>query len=330
MNSNSKKTASLLIITALGLFLFWSLIGFLTAFLSATIIYILFRPFMKYLTLRKNRNKTWASVLILLISFITILVPIWSLYSLLSSKIHYAIANSNALIGGLKQMDVLLFQKTGFSVLSEDMMQKMQALASNIIPQLLGATAAAMGTIGMMYFILYYLLKNQGEVEKILIDFLPFDSTHALQFSSELEMAVFSNVLGAPLLAILQGLTAGLIFWSFGLDQPWFWGTIAGFMSFIPLVGTALIWIPAGVNQYFNGENWQGIGIIICGALIITNIDNVFRFMLQKKFADVHPLVTVLGVIIGIQWFGLTGIIFGPLLISYFLLMIKMYKEENI
>ena len=267
---------------------------------------------------------------ILLISFITILVPIWSLYSLLSSKIHYAIANSNALIGGLKQMDVLLFQKTGFSVLSEDMMQKMQALASNIIPQLLGATAAAMGTIGMMYFILYYLLKNQGEVEKILIDFLPFDSTHALQFSSELEMAVFSNVLGAPLLAILQGLTAGLIFWSFGLDQPWFWGTIAGFMSFIPLVGTALIWIPAGVNQYFNGENWQGIGIIICGALIITNIDNVFRFMLQKKFADVHPLVTVLGVIIGIQWFGLTGIIFGPLLISYFLLMIKMYKEENI
>jgi predicted PurR-regulated permease PerM len=139
---------------------------------------------------------------------------------------------------------------------------------------------------------------------------------------------VNSNVLGAPVLAVVQGAAAGLLYWGFGMDEPWFWGIITGFFSFIPLIGTSLIWIPAGIYMLINGETWQGAGIIICGSVIITNIDNVFRFWLQKKFADIHPMVTVLGVIIGINWFGLPGVVFGPLLISYFLLMLKMYKEE--
>ena len=134
--------------------------------------------------------------------------------------------------------------------------------------------------------------------------------------------------MGAPLLAILQGICAGLGFWIFGLDEPWFWGVICGFMSFLPVVGTAMVWIPAGIYMLTANTSWQGSGILIYGAIVITNIDNVFRFWLQKKFADVHPLVTVLGVIIGLNWFGIPGIVFGPLLLSYFLLMVKIYKEE--
>jgi predicted PurR-regulated permease PerM len=99
-------------------------------------------------------------------------------------------------------------------------------------------------------------------------------------------------------------------------------------MSFLPVVGTAMVWIPAGIYIITAKTNWQGSGILIYGAVVITNIDNVFRFWLQKKFADVHPLVTVLGVIIGLNWFGIPGIVFGPLALSYFLLMVKMYKEE--
>ncbi len=328
MNNNQNRIVTLLIITLLGIFLFWSLIGFLTSFLSATILYVLARPFLKYLTVSKNWNKTLAVVLILFISFITILLPFWSLYSLLATKINYAIVHSNDLMDGLKRMDTFILSQTGFSVLSHDMIEKFQEFASNVIPQILGATADALATIGMMYFILYYLLKNQGVIEKTLIEFLPFEPSHSQQFSDELEMSVFSNVLGAPLLAILQGLVAGTIYWICGLEQPWFWGTITGFMSFIPLVGTALVWIPAGIYQYANNAHWEGIAIMICGTLIITNIDNVFRFALQKKFANVHPVVTVLGVIFGLQWFGISGIVFGPLLISYFILMVKMYKVE--
>lgn len=328
MNNNQNRISILLIITLLGVFLFWSLIGFLTSFLSATILYVLARPFLKYLTDKKKWNKTLAVILILFISFITILIPFWTLYGLLASKINYAIVHSNELMEGLKKMDAFILSQTGFSVFSHEMALKLQEFASNVIPQILGATADALATIGMMYFILYYLLKNRGLIEKTLIELLPFESAHSQQFSDELEMSVFSNALGAPLLAILQGLVAGTIYWICGLDEPWFWGTITGFMSFIPLVGTALVWIPAGIYQYANDAPTQGIAILICGVLIITNIDNVFRFALQKKFANVHPVITVLGVIVGLKWFGIAGIVFGPLLISYLILMIKMYRVE--
>jgi predicted PurR-regulated permease PerM len=74
-------------------------------------------------------------------------------------------------------------------------------------------------------------------------------------------------------------------------------------------------------------QNWQGMGLLTYGVIVISNVDNVFRFVLQKKFANVHPLITVFGVIIGIQLFGLPGFIFGPLLISYFILGVKIYQS---
>jgi predicted PurR-regulated permease PerM len=73
---------------------------------------------------------------------------------------------------------------------------------------------------------------------------------------------------------------------------------------------------------------WQGFAIVIYGVLIISTIDNIFRFVFQSKIADVHPLITILGVIFGLKFFGVSGLIFGPLLISYFLIFIKMYQKE--
>lgn len=323
-----RRPASLIIIMALGVFLAFSLRSFLTAFLSAVILYVLMKPLIRYLVIRKRWSKTWATVVLLFLSLFLFIGPCWTLYGLLASKINYAVTHSKELIGVLRQLDDYLYSLSGFRILSDDMLKKLQEFAAAIIPQLLGATAEMLATLGMMYFILYYLLIHFGKAEKMLGELLPVAEEKGLRFSEELESAVFSNVLGAPVLAILQGFCAGLGFWFFGLEEPWFWGVITGFMSFIPMVGTAAVWIPAGIYQLVNGENWQGIGLLLFGLLVITNIDNVFRFTLQKRFADVHPLVTVLGVIVGLQYFGITGIVFGPLLISYFLLMIKMYREE--
>jgi len=78
------------------------------------------------------------------------------------------------------------------------------------------------------------------------------------------------------------------------------------------------------------GKQWQGIATLVYGIVVIGNIDNVMRFVIQKKFADVHPLITVFGVIIGLQLFGLPGLIFGPLMISYFLLGVKIYRKNYV
>ena len=96
----------------------------------------------------------------------------------------------------------------------------------------------------------------------------------------------------------------------------------------MPMIGSALIWVPAGIFKLSEGASWQGIAIILYGLLVIGTVDNVFRLVFQKKFADIHPLITILGVIVGLQLFGVPGLIFGPLLISYFILLLKIFNEE--
>lgn len=103
---------------------------------------------------------------------------------------------------------------------------------------------------------------------------------------------------------------------------------LAGFASILPIIGTGLIWLPIAIYELAQGNTWQGITLILWGILFLGTIDNVIRLLLARKIADVHPIVSVLGVIMGLQYFGITGLIFGPLIISYFIIFLKMYYME--
>jgi predicted PurR-regulated permease PerM len=76
------------------------------------------------------------------------------------------------------------------------------------------------------------------------------------------------------------------------------------------------------------GYTGKGIALMLWGGLLVGLVDNLFRFMLNKRLGDIHPLITVFGVIIGIQLFGFIGLIFGPLLISMFILLLRIYSSE--
>jgi predicted PurR-regulated permease PerM len=98
----------------------------------------------------------------------------------------------------------------------------------------------------------------------------------------------------------------------------------------LPVVGAALAYVPLALIFFANNEVGRGIFMLIYGFGVIGTVDNVFRFTLAKKIGNIHPLVTVFGVIIGLSIFGFIGLIFGPLLISLFLLLLKIYSNEFI
>ena len=165
-------------------------------------------------------------------------------------------------------------------------------------------------------------------MEAAVVLYLPFKKDKIKIFGDELVHQTFSNAVGIPLIALVQGITGFLCYWIIGLHESGFWGVITGFTSFIPVVGTAIVWVPVAVYELVLGNTWQGIFTILFGLLIMGTVDNVIRFILAKKMADVHPIITVLGVIIGLQYFGILGLIFGPLLISYFVILLKIYYVE--
>ena len=228
----------------------------------------------------------------------------------------------------LNSADAKIQAMTGYELMNQENIRKVQESAGEFITRFLGESMGILADIAVLYFLLYYFLVNTGKVENFFERYLPLskDNTSS-RLTDELETQTFSNALGGPLLALIQGIFAALGL-AFRFTGTGVLGLMTGFFSFLPVAGSMLIWLPAAIYQLSTGMIWQGIAIFAYGVLVISVVDNVFRFVFQKKFADVHPLITVIGVIVGLQLFGVPGIIFGPLLISYFLIMLRIFREE--
>ena len=143
-------------------------------------------------------------------------------------------------------------------------------------------------------------------------------------------MMVVSNAIGIPVIAFAQGLIALVGYLILGVREPFFWFGVTCIAAMLPVIGAALAYIPLTIIFFANGQNWQGVAMAIYGFGIVGTADNILRFTLLKKIGNVHPLTTVFGVIIGLKLFGFIGLIFGPLLISLFMLLLKIYSTEFI
>lgn len=268
------------------------------------------------------------AVLVIIISFFLILLPVAVLVSLLYNKISAVLTNPDLITNSLKQVDNVIQQKYHVSVISNDTLNSIKSTASDLLKVVLNKSLGFVSTIIMMYFFLYFMMINMNRMEAAVLLYLPFKKDKIILFGDELVRQTFSNSVGIPSIAVVQGLAGFLGYWIIGLPQPGFWGVITGFTSFIPVVGTGLVWVPVAAYMFVLGHTWQGVFMILYGALVMGMLDNVVRFVLAKKMADVHPIITVLGVILGLQYFGFLGLIFGPLLISYFFILLKIYYVE--
>jgi len=236
--------------------------------------------------------------------------------------------NTDAFLAPLKQLDEQLKMEYHFELLSEKNLSGIQNYFTDFISSILSQGLHLISAMGMMYFILFFMITNLNRMEAAIIFYLPFKREKIMLFANELRAQTVSNAIGVPMIALIQGGLAWLYYMWVGLPEPGFWGVLTGLSSVIPIIGAGLIWVPVSIYIMANIGLGYGIGLIAWGSLVMGVMDNVVRFVLAKKMADVHPLVTLLGVIMGLQYFGITGLIFGPLIISYFLILLKIYYQE--
>ena len=182
----------------------------------------------------------------------------------------------------------------------------------------------------MMLFVLFYMLYERSAFENAIMELLPFSRDNKRILVRESRSIIVANAVGIPLLAIIQGIFAYIGYLIFGVKAALFYAVLTAFSTIIPVVGTMIVWIPLGI--YFAlTANWVGaIGIWAYGLIVIGGSDNVARLLLQKKLADIHPLITIFGVIFGMSLFGFWGVIFGPLLISLLILFINMFRHDYV
>ncbi|WP_235917456.1 AI-2E family transporter [Hymenobacter busanensis] len=321
----------LLIASLLGLggLMLLGLAQYLTAFLGAGILFVVFRPWWLALVHRRRWNRRLVAVLLLLVTVVVLIIPFVALSTLLIDRL-VAFARRPELI-----MDVLhkLEHATGFQIIGrqnvQQILQQVARQVSSWVPSLATGTLNFLVIVGLMLFTMYYLFMQETYFLLGLRRYLPFRSDTLTELGDSLRNNVNANVLGQVVVSLVQSILTGLTLWVFAVPDPFFWGVVAFFMAFLPVLGTPLVWGPAALYQFSQGNVGQAIGILLVGLVVIINVDNLLRIVLAKRMGDIHPLVTLVGLVLGVEIFGIIGLVVGPLLVSYFLVLMEVFRREN-
>ena len=264
----------------------------------------------------------------MLLSFVGILLPVTGIVLMLGNKINNAVKNSEKVVAALKDQLVEIEDQLGYNLSSQIDVGAISGWLSDNLQSLAGGTFNIFIAIGLMYFMLYYMLTNRRELKESLFEYIPISKKNLKKIGDESHAMVRSNALGIPMVAVAQGIIALIGFFIFGIENPFFWFVIVTIGSMIPFVGTLIGILPVFILTLSNGSTFQAWGILIYGFVVVGSTDNIIRLYVLKKLDNVHPLVTLIGVIVGVPLFGFIGLIFGPLLISLFMIVMRIYKRE--
>lgn len=327
-NNYLRQIILLAVIILIGILMLQHFYIFVPGVLGAVTLYILSRNSYLYLIDKRKWRPGWTALLYILGYTVIICLPVYLAVVLLMPKLVALFNNPVPLIIALKSFASKIEATIGIQIYNpENVKTATQRIASNI-PALLSGTANFVTNLLLMFFVLYYMLINGKPMEKYLEGMLPLKSSNRDLLGKETVLMIRANAIGIPLLAIIQGFVSMLGYYIFGIADYGVWGFLTGVASLIPIVGTALVWLPLTVYLFASGQTGLGIGLGIYSLLITGNVDYVARITLLRKIGDVHPLITIFGVIIGLSMFGFLGLIFGPVLISYFVVLVKIYRNE--
>ena len=316
------------IIIVLGIVLFQQITPFLGGLLGALTIYILVRKQMMHLTIKRKMKRSTAALLITTEAVFFFLIPISLVVWMLVDKLQNLNLDPQSIIAPIEEIAGIIKSKTGYDVLGSDTISFIVSALPRIGQAVMGGISSFVVNLFVLVFVLYFMLIGGVKMEAYVNVILPFNATNTEHVIHEINMIVRSNAIGMPLLAVIQGGVAMIGYFIFGAPNALLLGFLTCFATIIPMVGTGLIWFPVAVYMALTGDWPNAIGLAAYGGIIVSQLDNLIRFILQKKMADTHPLITIFGVVIGLSLFGFMGVIFGPLLLSLFFLFVDMFKRE--
>ena len=327
-NNRVRQIAFLLIVTALAVIVFKQLYIFFPGFLGALTLYILCRRYYFHLTEQRKWKKGLTAILFMVLFMACIVAPVYFAVQMVFQKINMIVENPEQVNNAIDAIAAQLREWTGQDLLTKEATTDIRKKATSFIPGILNSSATMLGNLLMILFLSFFMFKNGRLMEDTLEHFIPLKHKNIQSLADETCGMVRANALGIPLVSLIQGLVALLGYWIVGIEDFVLLGLITGLCAFFPVIGTAMIWLPLVIFLFSKGENGRAIGLAAYSVTIIGNIDYVARITFLQKVGNVHPVVTILGLIAGLRLFGFWGFIFGPLLISYLLLMVRIYRSE--
>lgn len=302
---------------------------YLIALISAAVLAYLFFPVYRRLN-KYIKNKSIASFIVCIIILLVVIVPVlFAVNAILneSVKFFYSVKGidiadlSFKLTKYLQNVDINFYLKEILNKISLAIMQGSSNFIISIPQKLI--------IVFITLFVTYYLLKEGPSLVEKLKQELPLKEKHKDELSKKLNSVVYATVYGLILTAIIQGAIGALGLWLFRGPSPVLLGIVMIILVILPVVGPALVWLPIAIIKILQGETFNGVGLLLFGLLVISTIDNVIRPKIIGKRAKIHPIVILIGVLGGLELFGIIGMVLGPLILAILTVFIDFYIQEK-
>ncbi|MEO8335768.1 MAG: AI-2E family transporter [bacterium] len=322
---HSPRDRAVVLILALGVAILLALSPFFSGLLGTAVLYVIFVKPYQWLT--RSMRPGYAATITLVAALLLIGLPLIWLLGVVIGEAPGALRSV--------QGSSLFTRIGGLTIGTVHVGAEIAKASGSIVSWLSGqffafvgsATSAALNLV-IAFFGLYYMLRSGPEVWHTVRGYIPF-SPHT---SETLRQRFFSvteaTLLGTVLVAVMQGAIVGVGFWLVDLPSPLFWGTVTAFASILPVLGSALVWLPGVIVLALESRYGAAAGLAAIGGLVASNIDNLIRPLVYRRVSDIHPMVTLIGAFAGVKYFGLLGVLLGPLAIAYLFELLKSYREE--
>lgn len=313
------------LILALGLTLLWAVWPYFTGLIGAPVLYVIFSPVHRRLV--QWVRPSIAAGIVVILGIVLVVGPGVSVVGLVANEAQDMATGviRSPLLARLSQIRVGPYQiGAQIEQLGSQLVSWVGASALGLI-----GTATRVGIqLTITFFGLYYMLVAPRGSWRAIRPFIPFSGQSAELLRDRFRDVTISTLVGTGLTAAVQGLFVGMAFMVTGLSNALFWGVVTVIFAILPVVGSGLVWGPGVAALAIEGRYGAAIGLTIWGIVVVGNVDNVIRPIVFRRWARIHPFVTVIGAFAGIRFFGLLGLLIGPLAISYFFELIRMYRAE--
>src|SRR5437867_9912385 len=323
IDTNHQRAALLVLLLGLGLVI--ALTPYATGLIGIPVLYAVFAPVHAWLSLRA-RPKLAASLVVVLALFL-IVVPGVSFAGLIVNQAQQITGSvvRNPILGRIAQLEL-----GGI-----DIGPRIAELGAKIVGWLGSSAFGLIGTatrlalnVTIALFGLFYLLLQPGQTWDAVRPYIPFSAKNTEQLRRRFRDVTTSTLIGTGLTAAIQGTLVGIGFGVAGISNAAFWGVVTTVFAILPVVGSGLVWGPGALALLLSHRPLAAALLALWGAVVVGNVDYVIRPMVFRRWANIHPLVTLLGALAGVPYFGILGLLLGPLGLSYFFELIKMYREE--